>query len=168
MYVLHDKDINEMQQGNKPLISGFISWEHQLQPNGFDLTAHDIYRFAGAGRLDFSNKERELPECEEIEWTDMWAHLDAGAYKVKTNEIVALPKNVIAFAQTRSSLLRMGCHTANGFWDAGFEGKSEFLLVVTNPSGLDIKRNARVTQMMFIRLNSEADQEYSGQYKNLE
>jgi dUTP pyrophosphatase len=168
MYVLHDKDINAMQQGPKQLISNFISWEHQLQPNGFDLTAHDIYRFKGAGKLDFSNKERQLPECEEIEWNDMWAHLGVGAYKVKTNEMVALPKDIIAFAQTRSSLLRMGCHTANGFWDAGFEGKSEFLLIVNNPFGLDIKRNARVAQIVFIRLNSDAEKEYTGQYKHLD
>ena len=167
MYVLHDKDINELQKGGKPLIEDYISWEHQLQPNGFDITAHEIYRFDGAGKLDFSNKERELPECEEICWEDMWAHLGMGAYKFKTNEKFNMPNDVIAFAQTRSSLLRMGCHVANGFWDTGFEGKCEGLLVVSNPHGINIKQNARVTQVMFIRLNSESEKQYSGQYKNL-
>jgi dUTP pyrophosphatase len=167
VYVLHDRDINALQKKAPPLIEGYISWEHQLQQNGFDLTAHDVFRFSGAGKLDFSNKERVIPECEPVEFKDMWAHLEQGAYKVKTNEAVHLPKDVIAFAQSRSSLLRMGCHTASGFWDAGFEGKSEFLLVVSNPLGLNLKQNARVAQIVFIRLNSEADKGYAGKFKGL-
>ena len=140
--ILHDAELKKLMENDPPLVNGYISLKHQLQPNGFDLTAHEIYKFKAHGELDFSNKERKFPEMEPVEFMDMWAHLEPGTYKIKTNEYVSLPGDVIAFAQTRSSLLRMGAFTVHGFWDAGFHGRSEFSLVVQNPHGLRIKQNA--------------------------
>ena len=165
--IVHDRELKKLINSTPPLIEGYISLEHQLQPNGFDLTAHDIFRFKGAGSLDFSNKERKFPEAEPVTFTDMWAHLEPGIYKIKTNEYLNLPGDIVAFAQTRSSLLRMGALTAHGFWDAGFHGKSEFSLVVQNPAGLNIKQNARVAQLMFLRLSAEVENAYSGVHNGL-
>jgi len=166
--ILHDSELKKLINSDPPLVTGHISLEKQLQPNGFDITAHEIYRFKGAGSLDFSNKERKFPETEPVEFIDMWAHLEPGIYKIKTNEHVNIPGNVIAFAQTRSSLLRMGAFTVHGFWDAGFQGKSEFSLIVQNPAGLNIKQNARVAQLMFIRLAENVSSPYSGMHKGLD
>ncbi|MCD6522599.1 MAG: deoxyuridine 5'-triphosphate nucleotidohydrolase [Candidatus Diapherotrites archaeon] len=165
--ILTDEDIRQMIDSNPPLIDNYISLKHQLQPNGFDLTAHEIYVFETAGRIDFSNKERQFPAVKPIVFNNMWAHLDPGVYKVKTNEYLNLPKDIIAIAQTRSSLLRMGAYTLHGVWDAGFHGKSEFSLVVMNPHGIDIKQNARVAQIVFIRLDKETVEEYKGIHKGL-
>ncbi len=165
--IIHDTELKKMIAADPPLVEGHISLEHQLQPNGFDLTAHEIFKFTDSGKLDFSNKEREFPSMEPIEFKDMWAHLAPGAYKIKTNEYVNMPKDVIAFAQTRSSLLRMGAFTVHGFWDAGFHGKSEFTLVVQNPHGMKIKQNARIAQLMFIRLKGDVGNAYSGIHKGL-
>ncbi|MCK4327137.1 MAG: deoxyuridine 5'-triphosphate nucleotidohydrolase [Candidatus Diapherotrites archaeon] len=166
--ILHDSELKKLIKNDPPLVKDYISLKHQLQPNGFDLTGHELFKFKGAGSLDFSNKERVFPETEPVVFEDMWALLEPGIYKVKTNEYVNLPDDVIAFAQTRSSLLRMGAFTVHGFWDAGFHGKSEFSLVVQNPHGLRFKQNARVAQIMFIRLNNSVDEAYSGMHKGLE
>ena len=155
------------------LIEGFIDLEKQLTPNGFDITIASIARFVSAGAVDFSNKERLIPAADIIEprkrnETDGygWWQLARGSYKVKTNEKVNLPSSLTALGFTRTSLLRMGAFTQNGVWDAGFKGKGEFILVVDNPSGIEIKENARIVQLVFFRV--EATEEYNGIYKNLD
>jgi len=165
--IIPDAELKKLIESDPPLIKDFISLKHQLQSNGFDLTAHEIFSFKGFGSLDFSNKERVFPDTEAVEFDDMWTVLKPGIYKVKTNEYVHLPKDVMAMVQTRSSLLRMGAFTVHGLWDAGFHGKGEFSLIVHNHYGLRIKQNARVAQMMFFRLEDSVENEYSGMHKGL-
>ncbi|MFA6384064.1 MAG: deoxyuridine 5'-triphosphate nucleotidohydrolase [Candidatus Omnitrophota bacterium] len=154
------------------LVSGYIDLDTQLTPNGIDLTVGQIYEFAQAGALDFSNKERVLPEYrlmvprKKTEGDAFgWWHLDRGAYKIVTNEVVALPRDLIGIAFPRSSLLRMGVFTHTGVWDAGFQGRSEFILVVENKDGAQVKQNARVVQLMFTGI-AETQHGYSGKYQH--
>jgi len=153
------------------LISNYCDLDTQLTPNGFDLTAAGIYEFSGLGAVDFSNKERILPECRELfpqkeNSSDKfgWWILNQGVYKVLSNETVKLPLDLIGVAYPRSSLLRMGAFTQTGVWDAGFEGKSEFVLVVQNPRGMKLKQNARVAQLLFTRI-TETENGYNGIYQ---
>jgi len=154
------------------LVEGFIDLETQTTPNGFDLTAGIISEFSSSASLDFSNKERVLPQTKELvpvkkTPTDKhgWWKLAKGAYKVKTNETINMPNDLTALAFTRTSLLRMGAFTQNGVWDAGFCGRSEFILVVQNPFGIELKENARVVQLVFFPV--EATESYNGIYKGL-
>ena len=84
---------------------------------------------------------------------------------MRTNETVNIPKDLIAIAFPRSTLLRMGAFVQNAVWDAGFCGKSEFVLVVENLHGLRLKQNARLTQLVFMPIH-ETDQGYQGIYQN--
>jgi dUTP pyrophosphatase len=84
---------------------------------------------------------------------------------VVTNEKVKLPLDLIGVAFPRSSLLRMGAFTQTGVWDAGFEGISEFVMVVTNPSGMKLKQNARLVQLVFTKI-TETETGYNGIYQN--
>lgn len=154
------------------LIKDYIDLDTQLTPNGFDLTVGSIFEFDASGSIDFSNKERIIPEGREIlpekenpEDKFGWWNLKQGAYKIRTNEIVNLPNNLIALAFSRTSLLRMGAFTQHGVWDAGFKGRSEFILVVDNPKGISLKQNARIVQLVFIRIN-ETEQGYEGIYQS--
>ena len=154
------------------LVTGFIDLDTQLTPNGFDLTVAKIYEFVGAGNLDFSNKERKLPEtkelsCEKLTPKDKfgWWRLKPGVYKVLTNETVNLPNDLIGIAFSRSSLLRMGAFAQNGVWDAGFRGKSEFVLMVANPQGISLKENSRVVQLLFTKI-AETEEGYNGIYQD--
>lgn len=164
----------EIQQYIKEqnLITDYPDLEIQLTPNGFDLTVAKVFMFDTEGALDFSNKERKLPEGKEILAKKQksqdkfgWWSLKKGVYKIRTNEVVNLPNNLIALAFSRTSLLRMGAFTQHGVWDVGFRGRSEFILVVENPKGIKLKQNARIAQLIFMRIN-ETDKGYRGIYQN--
>lgn len=156
----------------KKLIEGYMNLDMQLTPNGFDLTTAEVFTFCEAGQIDFSNKERVIPECapltpqkKQVSDKFGWWQLTPGIYKVRTNETVNLPTDLIACAFPRTSLLRMGGFIQNGVWDAGFRGRSEFVLVVGNPQGLGLKQNARIIQLVF--LNVSETEGYKGIYQDL-
>jgi len=155
------------------LVEGFIDLKTQLTSNGFDLTVAAVSEFNAPGAVDFSNKERQLPECRLLTPKKEnpadkfgWWVLQKGIYKVKTNETVNLPNDLTALAFSRTTLLRMGAFTQHGVWDAGFKGKGEFVLCVENQFGIRIKENARIAQLVFIPINHTGEG-YSGIYKNL-
>lgn len=154
------------------LIEGFIDLDKQLTPNGIDLTVEKVFKFCSAGRIDFSNADRHLPDVEEIPAQKEnpqdkfgWRRLSMGAYKVRTNEVVNMPDNLTGLGFSRTSLLRMGAWTQNGVWDAGFSGKSEFILAVENPWGISLKENARVMHLVFFAVDKTAG--YQGIYNHL-
>ena len=169
--MLNKKEIEKLIKENN-LIENYINLDKQLTPNGFDLTVGKVFKFNSPGDIDFSNSQRIIPEGEELilekrkpEDKHGWWKLSQGAYKVRTNEVVNLPNNLAALGFTRTSLLRIGALTQNGIWDAGFKGKGEFILVVSNSQGINIKQNARVVQLMFVEV--KVTEEYRGIYKNL-
>ncbi len=148
----------------RDLISGYPHLETQLQPNGFDVTVNEVHDYAGAGKLDFSNDERVIPDSDPVEPEKQgadddygWWALDPGAYKIVMNEHVTIPNDLVGVAFPRSSLLRMGAYTQTAFWDAGYSGGGTFLLQVNNPDGIHIKENARITQLSFLEMDATAD-----------
>lgn len=155
----------------KGLIDNHINLDTQLTPNGFDLTVCSVFEFDTQGALDFSNKERKVPAGKQIDPQKQnpqdkhgWWELKKGAYKIRTNEVVNLPNDLIALAFSRTSLLRIGAFTQHGVWDAGFKGKGEFILIVENPKGIRLKQNARIAQLIFQRIN-ETGHGYKGVYR---
>lgn len=151
------------------LLQNYPHLETQLQPHGFDLTAGEIHRYTGKGRLDFSNSEREVPETEPItpekknEGDEYgWWVLEPGVYKVVMNEKVDIPENLAGLAFPRSSLLRMGATIDNAVWDSGYTGTGAFMLTVSNPDGIEIKENARVNQLVFVEIDETEG--YDGEY----
>ncbi|MDD4954599.1 MAG: deoxyuridine 5'-triphosphate nucleotidohydrolase [Candidatus Omnitrophica bacterium] len=169
--MLNKQEIKKLVE-EKKLIEGLIDLETQLTPNGLDLTVGKIYAFDEAGAVDFSNKERVVPQGKEIIPEKKnpkdkfgWWMLKQGTYKVRTNETVNLPNDLVAQAFTRTTLLRMGAFTQHGVWDAGFTGRGEFVLIVGNPLGIKIKQNARIAQLVF--LPTKETEGYKGIYNNI-
>ena len=170
--MLTRKQIDKLIE-TKNLITDYINLEVQLTPNGFDLTALSISEYMEAGKIDFSNNERRIPKTKELAPVKShandkfgWWNLRKGAYKVRTNETVNLPNDLMAISFPRSSLLRMGAFVQNAVWDAGFSGKGEFILVVQNPKGLKLKQNARLVQLIFDKIQ-KADYGYNGIFNKL-
>ena len=87
-----------------------------------------------------------------------------GTYIITYNEIVHLSKNIMALATPRSSLLRCGVTVNTAVWDAGYSGRSQSLMVVYNPRGFRLERNARLIQLVFFKLTGETEG-YSGAYQ---
>jgi dUTP pyrophosphatase len=162
--ILSKKEILDRIDKEK-LIEDFIDLEKQAQPASFDITIRKIYRFKNIGQIDFSNDERKLPELEEIEFEKDWLELKQGNYIITFNEIVNIPNDLMALLRPRSSLIRMGATIVASLWDPGYRGRSNCLLVVFNENGIRIKKNARVAQLIFLKLNKATNHLYSGIYK---
>ncbi|MBU1121894.1 MAG: deoxyuridine 5'-triphosphate nucleotidohydrolase [Candidatus Omnitrophota bacterium] len=169
--MLNKAELNTAIKEQK-LIEGYINLDKQLTPNGIDLTVGKLFKFCSLGSLDFSNSDRQLPQMEEVfpqkeNPRDKfgWWQLSRGAYKVRTNEVINMPNNLCGLAFSRTSLLRMGAFTQNGVWDAGFSGKSEFILVVQNSFGIRLKENARVVQLVFFKVDETEG--YNGIYNHI-
>jgi len=138
----------------------------QTQMCGMELSLQKIERFAAAGAVAFDNKERMLPKTEQVDFDESgWADLEPGAYLVTFNEIVTIPRDMAAMARPRSTLLRSGASLETALWDPGYRGRSQSLLVVHNPHGLRLKKNARLMQLVFLSLGKDAESVYTGKYQ---
>jgi dUTP pyrophosphatase len=148
------------------LVQSMIDPEKQTQMCGMELTLQKIERFTSAGAVAFDNKERVLPQTEPMDFDQSgWIDLAAGSYLVTFNEIVNIPKDAAALARARSTLLRCGASLETALWDPGYRGRSQSLLVVYNPQGLRLRKNARLMQLVFLQLEKEAEKVYSGKYQ---
>ena len=146
------------------LVTNMVDPEVQVSPNGVELTLHKLYTFTEAGTIDFSNKDRHIPENAEVSMQKGQYVLQPGTYLVTYNETVRIPTNLIAIGRPRSSLLRSGATIESAVWDAGYEGRSRGILTVFNPQGLILKPKARLLHLVFLQLIQET-QPYAGIYQ---
>lgn len=146
------------------LVKDLIDPSVQIQQCGVDLTVARVFALEGEGVLDFTNERRKLPEYREIEpdgTPESWL-LQPGTYHIAFNETIVLPKNIAGLLLPRSSALVCGVVQHSALWDPGYEGRSFFHVEVSRP--VKLYKNARIGQMIFFRLESEASS-YSGRYK---
>ncbi len=163
--MLSREDILRLMRLKPPLIEGLLSADDQLQPNGVDLTLRRLDMLQGGGVVGVDNSKRRLPDAVPLTFDGMgFIDLVPGIYLMTFNELVHMPKDVAALATPRSSLLRCGVTVNTAVWDAGYEGRSQALMVVYNPHGFRLERNARVIQMVFLRLTGET-KGYGGVYQ---
>lgn len=167
MALLSSTELKKLAQSNPPLLENAVDLETQIQPNGLEMTLKEVRTIDGAGAVDFDNSERALPKSRPLEFDETgWVHLQNGIYKVLFNEIVNIPKNLAAIAKPRSTLIRCGATLETAVWDAGYRGRSESMLVVYNPEGFRLKKDARIMQLLFYTLDMEVENGYSGVYQN--
>ncbi len=163
--VLSRREIQSLLEQQPPLIEGCVNLKEQLQPNGIDLTLRQIALFQSSGRIATSNSERQVSDLAPLVFDGLdFIYLVLGIYSITYNEVVHLPRNIMALATPRSSLLRCGVTINTAVWDAGYSGRSQSLLVVYNEQGFRLQRNARVVQLIFFRL-SQKTEGYNGVYQ---
>jgi dUTP pyrophosphatase len=138
-----------------------------MQPNGVDLSLDTLWRFEAAGSLGRSNEDRLLPSRDELAFDGSgWIELPQGTYGIRYAEWVQLPLGCGGLCFPRSSLLRMGLHVPTAVWDAGYGGRGEGLLVVSNPHGVRLQHQARIAQLVVFRLTEPAAAGYAGRYQH--
>ncbi len=163
--VLSKHDIHRLLQQEPPLIEGYINLEEQVQPNGVDLTLREVALLQSSGKIAVKDSQRLVSDLAPLVFDGMgFIDLVAGAYIITYNEIVHLPKNIMALAMPRSSLLRCGVTVNTAVWDAGYSGRSQSLMVVYNPQGFRLQKNARIVQLVFLELTQETEG-YQGIYQ---
>ena len=161
--VLSSVKILELLNKNPPLVEAVLDIEHQVQPNGIDVTIKEIAMLASPGRISTANESRVLSSTTPLVFDGLdRMDLLPGCYLVTCNEIVNLPNNIMGLARPRSSLLRCGVSVHTAVWDAGYSGRSQSLMVVYNPQGFRIHRNSRFMQLVFFYLNDKATKGYNG------
>ena len=109
--------------------------------------------------------QRELSDTESLEFDrEGWLRLSPGPYLVSFNEVVNLPLDLMALGRPRSSLLRSGVSIHTAVWDAGYQGRSQALLLVHNDQGYALQRDARLLQLVFFHLTQPVSQGYQGRF----
>jgi dUTP pyrophosphatase len=163
--VLSRSDILRLLEQNPPLVEGGVNLQEQVQPNGIDLTLREVALPQSRGQIAVSNSQRVVSDLAPLVFDGLgFIDLMPGAYIITYNEIVHLPKNMMALATPRSSLLRCGVTINTAVWDAGYSGRSQSLMVVYNPQGFRVQRNARLVQLVFLWLTGETEG-YRGAYQ---
>lgn len=163
--ILSKPDIHRLLRQEPPLIEGYIDLEAQIQPNGIDLTLREIALLQSSGKIAVENSQRLVSDLSPLVFDGLgFIELMAGTYIITYNEIVHLPRNITALAAPRSSLLRCGVTVNTAVWDAGYSGRSQSLMVVYNPQGFRLQRNARIVQLVFLKLTQETEG-YHGTYQ---
>jgi dUTP pyrophosphatase len=156
-------EIIERLQGDVPLVENLSDIGQQVQPNGVDLTVRDIAFFASQGCISVKNEDRVISDTSPLVFDGPnGMDLMPGCYLVTCAEIVNLPRNIMAFARPRSSLLRCGVAIHTAVWDAGYSGRSQALMTVYNPLGFRLYRHARIMQLVFFYLTGEVTEGYNG------
>jgi len=163
--VLSKRDIHRLLRQEPPLIEGWVDLKQQVQPNGVDLTLREVALLQSPGRIAVADSQRLVSDLAPLVFDGMgFIDLMSGAYSITYNEIVHLPRNIMALATPRSSLLRCGVMVNTAVWDAGYSGRSQSLLTVYNPQGFRLQRNARIVQLVFLRLTQKTEG-YRGAYQ---
>jgi len=164
--VLSHYDIRRLLEQKPPLIESYPNLDEQLQPNGFDLTLREVALLQSSGKIAIRDAERRLPEAALLAFNGLgFIDLVPGIYSITYNEIIHMPRNVMALARPRSSLLRCGVSVGTAVWDAGYSGRSQSLLVVYNTRGFRVQKNARIVQLVFLWLSRETTG-YQGVYQH--
>ena len=103
--VLSKQDTEKLLQQKPPLVEGLIAPDEQIQPNGVDLTLRHIALFQSPGKITTSNSQRVVSNLSPLIFDGLgFIHLAPGIYSVTYNEIVHLPKNIMALADEHYDL----------------------------------------------------------------
>lgn len=165
MIILTGEELKaRLDNPGEPLVEPYRP--EQVQPNGVELTLASVSRFVGPpGRLGFDNADRRLPEYEDVPFDDGWVRLEPGPYVVTYAETVHIHDDLFAIARPRSSLLRMGAAIYTALWDTGYYGRSQSLINVINPAGLELEKGTRLIQLIFFKLGTRLKAGYEGKYR---
>lgn len=170
MSVLGSKEIRRRIL-EENLIENYIDLDVQTQPSGFDFTVGKIGTLLDMGAVDFDNTNRWIPPVKwfepqhlNIETGKPYWFLKPGVYVMIYNEKLNLPLDLMGDSFHRSSLMRCGVLVNHGRWDPGYSGMGRSILIVHNPHGFQLYKNARVTQIKFYKVEG-VETGYSGRYQ---
>ncbi|MBK9179976.1 MAG: dCTP deaminase [Acidimicrobiales bacterium] len=161
--ILSDRSIREELAAGRIVIDPLD--ERSIQPSSVDLQIDRLFRVFRnhtMGFIDVKQQLDELTELVEIEPDGVFI-LHPGEFVLgSTLERVALPHDLVARLEGKSSLGRLGLliHSTAGFVDAGFDG--HLTLELSNVANLPITLypGMKIGQISFLRMTTPADVPY--------
>ncbi len=136
----------------------------QIQSSGIDFRLGNSFRVAETSASGILSMEHEIP-YRMIE-SDTYLLLPHQFVLATTQEYFALPEDVGAFVEGRSSLGRMGLFIQNAGWiPAGFQGEITLELYNANHCAIELKAGSRIGQLVFAKMDQKAQNPYQGKYQ---
>jgi dCTP deaminase len=161
--ILSDRTIREELDAGRIVIEPL--GEGCIQPSSVDLHIDRyfrVFRNHTMRVIDVKEPMEDLTELVEIKEDDTFV-LHPGEFVLgSTAERVALPVDLVARLEGKSSLGRLGLliHSTAGFVDAGWDG--HLTLELSNVANLPITLypGMKIGQISFLRMTTPADQPY--------
>jgi dCTP deaminase len=161
--ILSDATIREHLDAGRIVIDPLL--EGAIQPSSVDLRLAAQFRVFANHRYPFIDVRQEQPELTELIEVpaDEAFVLHPGEFVLgATFERIALPDDVVARIEGKSSLGRLGLviHATAGFVDAGFDG--DVTLELSNMATLPILLypGMRIAQLAFFELDRPSERPY--------
>jgi dCTP deaminase len=161
--ILSDRTIREQLAAGRIVIDPLD--EACIQPSSIDVKVSNLFRVFRnhtAGVIDVKKDMTHLTELVEIADGDAFM-LHPGEFALgSTIERVAVPDDMVARVEGKSSLGRLGLliHSTAGFIDAGFDG--HITLELSNVANLPITLypGMKIGQVSFMMMTTPADKPY--------
>jgi dCTP deaminase len=161
--ILSDGTIQEQLDAGRIVIDPLL--EGAIQPSSVDVRLASQFRVFANHRhpvIDVAREQPELTELVEVARDEPFV-LHPGEFVLgATYERVALPDDIVARIEGKSSLGRLGLviHATAGFVDAGFDG--DVTLELANVATLPILLypGMRIAQLAFFQLDRPAQRPY--------
>jgi dCTP deaminase len=164
--ILSDRTILEEIEAGRIVIEPFD--ERAVQPSSVDLRVDHYFRVFRNDTTPFIDPKVPQEDLTElVEVPDGRAFiLHPGEFVLgSTRELVALPVDLVARLEGKSSLGRMGLliHSTAGFVDSGFSG--HLTLELSNVANLPIAiyPGMKIGQISFLRMTTPADHPYGSE-----
>ncbi|OGG95453.1 MAG: dCTP deaminase, partial [Candidatus Lambdaproteobacteria bacterium RIFOXYD2_FULL_50_16] len=160
--ILSDRKINQLLASGELRIDP-ISPE-QVQPASVDLKLGRHFLKVAENNLTHLDLENPA-EYEEVEQEELI--LPPHSFILATTmEYIALPNNLTAFVEGRSSIGRMGLFIQNAGWvDPGFEGEITLELYNANHLPILLRAGRRICQLVIAEMDQPTLNPYNGKYQ---
>ena len=163
--ILSDRTIREELDAGRIVIDPFEP--SNVQPSSVDLRCDHLFRVFRnhtTSYIDPKQRQEDLTELVDVPEGEAFI-LHPGEFVLgSTYERVALPNNLVARLEGKSSLGRLGLliHSTAGFVDAGWDG--HLTLELSNVANLPIAvyPGMKIGQISFIQMTTDADNPYGG------
>ena len=161
--ILSDRSIREELEAGRIVVDPLLP--NSIQPSSVDLHIDRyfrVFRNHTLSHIDVKQNLEDLTELVEMEEDNPFM-LHPGEFVLgSTLERVALPTDLVARLEGKSSLGRLGLliHSTAGFVDAGWDG--QLTLELSNVANLPITLypGMKIGQISFIRMTTPADVPY--------
>jgi len=161
--ILSDRDLRTELAAGRIIIEPFD--ESCVQPSSVDIKVHHLFRVFRnhtAGIIDVKKDMTDLTELVDIPLDGVFI-LHPGEFVLgSTLERVAVPNDLVARVEGKSSLGRLGLliHSTAGFIDAGFDGHVTLELANVANLPITLYPGMKIGQISFMKMTSPAEKPY--------
>ncbi len=160
--ILSDKTIIKMLKEKTLFIEPLE--EGQIQPASVDIRLGNTFSVVEDTSDGIITMQNEIKYKTIV--TDKYLLLPGQFVLATTLEYFAMPDDLTAFVEGRSSLGRMGLFIQNAGWvDPGFEGEITLELFNANRCAIELQSGRRVGQLVFAKMDENALNPYRGKYQ---